>query len=454
MKTAAIVVAGILTAAAAHAQTITKVPDNRHVPYYDAALAVHTAGRIRFMETRTDPLPDWCPATAAPPPLPVKKGKPVPPLPDFCMPPADWFPPPMEPAFAYGWPGVYFESRFTGDEVVVKLDDPTSTLDLRIDGVQVARFVTPGEAIYDVTGLDVGEHTVRLERVNEDLATGGVFGGFYVPVGSVAIGKAMPPPQPHNKATPLPSPGHARRIEFIGDSYLSGYGTTSLKRDCTADEIHATTDTQQAWGALTARHYDADYQVNATSGIGMVRNYDGGKSPAMPELYGSDLMGTTVTVHAAETLSGSPWTESATFRPTGTFGDDSHSPVDWQPQVIVIGLGDNDFATPPHTGEKWADLADLRGDFIDSYVAFLTDLRVRNPNATFILMDYGEPELGPDLSAIAAIAKARGDNHVLTWSAGTGFEQTGCDWHLSLNDHKRISDALIAFIDQQPGIWN
>jgi hypothetical protein len=32
---------------------------------------------------------------------------------------------------------------------------------------------------------------------------------------------------------------------------------------------------------------NADYETNTTSGIGMVRNYNGGSGPSMPELYGS-----------------------------------------------------------------------------------------------------------------------------------------------------------------------
>ena len=449
------IVAGLVSLAAgvAQAQTVTRLEDAHHVPYYDVALSVHTAGRVRFAEISPDPRPDWCPAPKAAPVSSSQKRRKVE-VPDIvlpCMPPADYVPPPIYPAYAYGWPGVYFESRFSGDEVVVRLDDATSDLELLVDGSPIQRFSKPGQAVYDVTGLKPGDHTVRLERLNEDLQTGGVFGGFYIPVGSEFLLRQSPPPEPHSAGKALLLQRRQRRIEFIGDSYLSGYGTTSTKRTCTPDEIHATTDTQLAWGALTARHYDADYQVNATSGIGMVRNYDGIPGAVMPERYGKDLMAVSVEIHAYQTLTASASTEGPMLRPYGAL--DGRHPDNWQPQIIVIALGDNDFATPVKPGERWADISALRGDFITSYLAFLRALRARNPQATFVLVDYGEPELIPDLKAIAAIAKVRGDGRILTWSTGTGFEQTGCDWHLSVNDHKRIAAGLEGVIDSQFGIW-
>jgi hypothetical protein len=54
-----------------------------------------------------------------------------------------------------------------------------SFLKLFVDGAPVARFSKPGQAIFEVKDLAVGQHSVRLERINEDLATGGAFFGIY-----------------------------------------------------------------------------------------------------------------------------------------------------------------------------------------------------------------------------------------------------------------------------------
>src|SRR5205085_1653153 len=116
----------------------------------------------------------------------------------------------------------------------------------------------------------------------------------------------------------LPVAARRRQIEFVGDSSMTGYGDRSQSRVCTGDGIRASTDTQQGYAALTAKHFDADYQINAYSGRGMVRNY-GGVEPdkTLPQLY--------------------PYT---LFDKTGPYDDDA-----WQPRIIVVKL-DADFATP------------------------------------------------------------------------------------------------------------
>ena len=100
---------------------------------------------------------------------------------------------------------------------------------------------------------------MRLEKLTELLSESGVFGGFFVP-----DGVALDPPA----ARPL-------QFEFIGNSDMAGFGVTSETRDCSGDEVRLSTDTQQTYGALVARHFGADYQINAHSGIGLVRNYEG-----------------------------------------------------------------------------------------------------------------------------------------------------------------------------------
>ncbi len=309
------------------------------------------------------------------------------------------------------WPGLYFIARFRGDKVAAAFDDDTSQYALSIDGGPRILINKPGDRPVWFTTSGKGKHTVRLEKISESMGHSGAFGGFFV------LKPAKPLPAP---------PSSARQVELIGDSYAAGYGTTSTKHECTADEIHDTTDTQQAFGALLGKHYDADYQINAVSGIGMVRNYDDSPGDVMPALYPYTLFDKSIT-----------WSDPS-----------------WNPQVVVIALGDNDFATPVKAGGKWADETALTSDFVTTYVRFVEDARKTHPRAIFILMDYGEPQLIPALAQIAAQLKTDGDNRILTWSAGTGFEQTGCDWHLSLNDHKRIASGLEAFIDAQADIWN
>ncbi|GAB7045775.1 hypothetical protein JCM9534A_09010 [Catenuloplanes indicus JCM 9534] len=165
-------------------------------------------------------------------------------------------------ALRYSWPGVYFEGRFRGTGVGIVLNDADNDYDVAVDGVTVATLVKPGAITHRVTGLKPGAHTVRLVKRTESPWTSGAFGGFVPVAGGVIL--AAPPARP-------------RQIEFIGDSYTAGYGNESATRDCTGDEVHRTTNADRSFGALAARGLGADYQLNAFSGRGMVRNYNGGE---------------------------------------------------------------------------------------------------------------------------------------------------------------------------------
>src|SRR6185312_14756892 len=108
------------------------------------------------------------------------------------------------------------------------------------------------------------------------------------------------------------------QIEFIGDSHTVGYGNTSRTRECTQDDVWKTTDNSQSFGPLIAGHYAADYQINAISGRGIVRNYNGTPGDTLPVAYPYVLFDKK----------------------------EEYSDPHWKPQIIVISLGTNDFSTP------------------------------------------------------------------------------------------------------------
>jgi lysophospholipase L1-like esterase len=322
--------------------------------------------------------------------------------------------------YTYTWPGIYFDARFEGDTFFFITDDSENILNVIVDGKSLGRLEKPGKAQYAVKGLDWGVHDVRLEKLTESQAGTGRFDGFYI---NKPYSHGLPPGV--KRGTALEPVPRARQIEFIGDSYTVGYGNTSTKRECTKDEIWATTDTQQAFGPLTAKHYDADYQINAYSGRGIVRNYDGFIGDPLPALYPYALYD----------------------------GKTEYNKPDWQPQIIMIALGGNDFSTPVHAGEKWATQEDLRADYIANYVTFVKTLRARNPNTSFLLANYGEPEIISDITEVIKRLNADGETRVAPFSAGSNFERTGCDYHLNTADDKRISATLIAYLDAHPDLW-
>jgi lysophospholipase L1-like esterase len=312
-------------------------------------------------------------------------------------------------AWRFGWPGVYFESRFRGTGVTVAVDSVTEYLRVSVDGAERAVLVRPGTARLAISGLAPGEHVVRLDKVTESQQGGGRFIGFLPMVGDV----------------PLAPPARARRIEYIGDSFTVGYGNASPGRTCTRREVHDYTDSGRAWGALAAARLDADYRINAYSGIGVVRNYDGAMpGQSMPTLYDRLIPGDPAPLES----------DSA----------------GWRPQLIVISLGGNDFSTPLHAGEPWPDQAALRADWRLHYVAFVRRLMARQPQARFVLM--GHDPFFADVEQVASELNRNAARPVLTLHYGD-LQLTGCDYHPSLADHRALAELVAAAIARVDGVW-
>jgi lysophospholipase L1-like esterase len=313
-------------------------------------------------------------------------------------------------AWVYQWPGVYFESRFKGASVTLAFDDPNNNFNVLIDGRGVAQLNKPGRTRFTLDNLGEGAHVVRLEKRSETLIGTGVFKGFFVP----------------DKGLALPPVKRTRAIEFIGDSVVAGSGNTAPSATCSAEQVQAATDTQQSPGALTAKHFKADYRINAFSGLGVVRNFDGRAHDKydMPMLY-----------------------------PRVLFDDPRADDSDWTPQVIVVDLGANDFSTPLRADEPWKSDAQLRSDFEAAYLAFVSDLRRRNPQAVIVLAapanrgGYTDGALGAYYKL-----KAQGDTRVthLTLPATTA---TGCNGFPNVQADAQLADAYIAFIDSLPDAW-
>jgi len=313
-------------------------------------------------------------------------------------------------SLTFGWPAVYFESRFHGTAVSVSIETRDDRLQLLIDGAQKALLIQPGSTSLTIAGLTPSDHVVRLEKVTESQAGGSRFIGFYPAEGS----------------TPLPPPSHARQIELIGDSFTVGYGNTSASRTCTAQEVHDTTDSQQGIGPTLARAVGANYRIHAYSGFGVVRNYNGGSpGQSLPLLY-----------------------------PRLKPDDAGHLETDtgaWKPQVIVVNLGTNDWSTPVHAGEAWADKAALAADYRAKYIAFARMLMAKQPQAHLILM--GSDQFYDQVEQVATTLNKDARNPVITLQFG-GLEATGCNYHPSVKDDRMIAASLQILLDRHPDYWN
>ena len=268
----------------------------------------------------------------------------------------------------------------------------------------------PDPGVYAIDGLTQAAHTIEILVATESQDAPNTFGGFAVPTDE----------------KPLPSPPRPHQIEIIGDSHTVGYGNLSATRDCTEDQVWANTDDTQAFGALTATHYDADYQVNAISGRGVVRNYNGTPADTLPQAYPYVLFDKQQKV----------------------------SDPAWHPQVIVIALGTNDFTTRLHAGEPWKTRDELHASYEATYSQFLQSLRATNPAALIIVWatDMADGEIEAEAQKVVHARQQQGD-HSIQFLPIDGLTFSACNWHPSLADEKVIADKLIHIIDADPQVW-
>jgi lysophospholipase L1-like esterase len=269
-----------------------------------------------------------------------------------------------------------------------------------------------------VRDLGNTEHRVRLVKRTESTWAAGEFGGFVAANGGAILARPA---------------ARTRQIEFIGDSLTAGYGDLSTTRDCSANGgIDRNTNTDISYGALTAHGLNADYQVNAYSGRGMVRNYNGGEP-------GTDYR--TYYDRALLAVDGDVW----------------RKPAAWHPQVVVIGLGINDFSTPINPGEPWTPET-LRAAYRAAYLAFIDKLRARyGPRTTIVVSAtyvYNTTALAEAAQQIVEERNSQGDARVHYWYYdSTGLDYNGCDWHPSAHDHELIAARLLDYLAALPRLW-
>ncbi len=316
---------------------------------------------------------------------------------------------PQGPRLAWG--GTSLTARFTGTSLGVRLLDlgkleeaAPNRFRFSVDGAPFRDlYVGEGPLLYRLAeGLPPGEHTLRLEKETEPA------------VGETQVlGLELDP-----EARLLPAPPRLeRRLEFIGDSGLTGFGIEGKSAQCSFNaetQRHSLT-----WAALTAHALEAELSVVAYSGKGVAVNYANDPTPTVPELY-------TRTLPRRED---GPWDFTA-----------------WVPDAVVIQLGANDF-WKEHPGEA---------RFRDAYHSLVTSIRGHYPQAHIVcVLGSGVSDSHPkDLQARTLVRglvsglveglRQAGDTrvHFAEVPANREDEGLGCLWHPSRKTHQRTAEQM------------
>ena len=299
----------------------------------------------------------------------------------------------------FDWPAASIEVRFTGTAVSLLLEDTSNWYNVYLDD---RSFVLPtiyGQDEYLLAAnLEAGNHRLRLTKRTEAGVGLGSFNGIKIPSDTQLLD---------------PYPEAERKIEFIGDSITTGYGSEGNTATC--DFSARTQNVEQTYAAQTARELGAEAMITAKSGIGAVRNYADANftsSETMIDLYGRSIAKESQTI----------WDFSR-----------------WQPDVVVVNLGTNDFSTTPHPPQE---------TFIAGYTDFLRTIRNNYPQAHIFAI--AGPIMQPPANDYIQGAVSRMNDskiHFVLIENTLSYETDyGCDWHPNETGQGKIAVQLIPAI--------
>ena len=299
----------------------------------------------------------------------------------------------------FGWPGTYLMANFEGTSINVKmnnLDDGDGTIYFTAvvdDGTPVVLDFPNGRCTRAAaTGLTDTVHELLLFKRSEHYDGSIAFEGFILDDGkSLSVAPSRPD----------------RRIEFYGDSV-----TVGLALDSTGDQqLNEYTNNYLAYGALTARNFDAEYHCMAISGIPLVRAW--GSETDMPNNY--------------------------YYRHDPTSGSSYWDFSQWIPDVVVVNLGQND---------SWFNVSQT--DMENGYIDFGLTLRGHYPGAHIIFAlgsmnatAPGKPWPGYLENAVDTLNTTYSDPDVYS----VIFPYDGLGTHPHAPEHEDMATQLTTFIE-------
>jgi lysophospholipase L1-like esterase len=307
---------------------------------------------------------------------------------------------------SFNFPGVQIRARFNGTSLKMVCLPKTGYFMAQIDDCKPFKVAFNGErdsVVNLATALQYGPHNVKLMYIIEGLFRKPEFKGFLLDEDA----KLLEP-------SPLPE----RRIEFIGNSITCGYGVESVNAsDPFEDETenHGLTYANIVSDSLNALHTSI-----SRSGIGVYRNYNGPKT-GTPENM--------------------PWQYEYTLFNNH---DEKWDFSKYQPQLVCINLGTNDFSTNNYDESLYEK----------NYRLFLALVRSKYPTAKIVLLSgpmLGDKENNIEKKILNEICKdynKKGDKQIyrFDFSFQTGDLGYGASWHPSKKQHLKMANELLPFL--------
>lgn len=304
------------------------------------------------------------------------------------------------PAAPRFWsPGVVVRWRFRGESCSVVLGDQVlwgkshNYIEIAIGGEAPRRLQMRGAVdTILIRAKGGGDHVVSLCKDTESGIGWLEFEGLFASA-------LLPPPA-------LPQ----RKIECIGNSITAGTGMDLSGIPCGKGEWYDQHNAWMSYGARTARALDAQWQLTAVAGIGLIHSCCQ-MDIVMPQVFDKmDLRDNT-----------GAWDFSR-----------------YIPDVVTVCLGQND------------GIQDSTA-FCSAYVRFIGEIRSHYPDARIVCLTspMGDKALTDVqkhyLTGIAAAVRASGDQRVSTYFFSRQFSH-GCGGHPDLAEHGLIAAELTGYL--------
>lgn len=298
-------------------------------------------------------------------------------------------------------PGVYIKVKFDGNKCSFFLNDQEldgtvhNYLEVVVDGKPYRFQIKFANNKITLHHPGKGPHTLTICKDIES-------GNGYLEFAGIECAKLLPLPQKPSK-----------RIEFIGNSITCGFGADTSAIGCSKGQWYDQHNAYMAYGPLTARAFNAQWELTSVSGIGMIHSCCGMKI-LMPQVYDKmDLRDDSI----------------------------SYDFNDYLPDLVTICLGQND------------RIQDSTA-FCSAYVDFVKTIRSKYAGAKILLLTSPMADaklravLKNYLTSIQNYFLQNGDKNIYKFFFEKQYNH-GCISHPDLKEHLEIAGLLIHFIKEK-----
>ena len=305
------------------------------------------------------------------------------------------------PALPRFWmPGVYLKAKFEGKILSFFLNDEVlygnvhNYVEIIVDNKLFRLQTKYATNKFIVSGLKKGTHTITICKDTES-------GNGYLEFAGIVCKKLLPlPPKPELK------------MEFIGNSITCGFGADASRIICGKGQWYDQHNAYMSYGPLTARALNAQWQISAVSGIGMIHSCCDMKI-LMPKVFDKINM-------SGDSLS---WNFD-----------------EYIPELVTICLGQNDgIQDSTAFCHAYVDFVKtIRSKYADAKIILLTS-PMANAKLRAVLKNY--------LSSIIVYFNNNGDKNIDKYVFEKSYN-SGCLGHPDLKEQQEISDLLLQFITE------